>query len=165
MYNVYKSAVSPSAVAQVLKVMAPNARIFAIKKVFLKNCDKSTKAGFFEEVDLLRRLRGKPGIIQLVDSERLDAEELLYVVLEYGEIALEKLLQKKRRQWGAHDPWTLDAEFIGGVWKEMLRAVGVCSLLLPTTYCRARYAAPCAAAGIRQATSLLLTALYRSRSS
>jgi Protein kinase domain len=124
--------------SQVLKVMAPNARIFAIKMVNLNNLDKASRAGFFEEVALLQRLRGKPGIIRIVDSEHAPQQGLLYVVLEYGEIDLAQLLDKKRRQWKDHDPFAIDAHFLGSVWRDMLRAVGVraaCALSRPLASC------------------------------
>lgn len=112
--------------------MAPNARIFAIKKVSLRGLNAEIRAGFHKEVELLRMLRGKSGVIQLVDSEECKEQELLYVVLEYGEIDLSKLLERKRKQWHGRDPFVVDAQFMGAVWRDMLRAVGVRTNHVPT---------------------------------
>jgi serine/threonine protein kinase len=112
---------------QVLKVVAPNERLFAIKVVKLNNLDRATRNGFFEEVALLEKLRNKPGVIRIVDHEHDQERNLLYVVLEYGEIDLLRLLHNKRKQWQGQDPFMEDAHFIGAIWRDLLRAVKVCT--------------------------------------
>lgn len=52
-----------------LKVMAPNRKICALKRIKLQGRDREAAAGFIDEITLLQKLRGKNNIIQLVDAE------------------------------------------------------------------------------------------------
>lgn len=52
-----------------LQVMAPNRKIFALKRIKLQGKDSEASRGFVDEITLLQRLRGKQNIIQLVDAE------------------------------------------------------------------------------------------------
>ncbi len=52
-----------------LQVMAPNRKIFALKRIKLQGKDSEASKGFVDEITLLQRLRGKQNIIQLVDAE------------------------------------------------------------------------------------------------
>lgn len=48
--------------------MAPNNTLYAIKRCDLRNVrERSLREGFFEEADLLKRLKNKNGIIRLID--------------------------------------------------------------------------------------------------
>ncbi len=49
--------------------MAPNRKIFALKRIKLQGKDSEASKGFVDEITLLQRLRGKQNIIQLVDAE------------------------------------------------------------------------------------------------
>jgi serine/threonine protein kinase len=49
--------------------MAPNRKIYALKRIKLQGRDKEAAAGFIDEITLLQRLRGKMNIIQLLDAE------------------------------------------------------------------------------------------------
>ncbi len=51
------------------QVMAPNRKIFALKRIKLQGRDAEAASGFIDEISLLERLRGKPNIIQLIDAE------------------------------------------------------------------------------------------------
>lgn len=51
------------------QVMAPNRKIYALKRIKLQGRDKEAAAGFIDEITLLQRLRGKMNIIQLLDAE------------------------------------------------------------------------------------------------
>lgn len=53
----------------VVQVMAPNRKIFALKRIKLQGKDSEASKGFVDEITLLQRLRGKQNIIQLVDAE------------------------------------------------------------------------------------------------
>jgi serine/threonine-protein kinase TTK/MPS1 len=52
-----------------VQVMAPNRKIYALKRIKLQGRDKEAAAGFIDEITLLQRLRGKMNIIQLLDAE------------------------------------------------------------------------------------------------
>jgi serine/threonine-protein kinase TTK/MPS1 len=49
--------------------MAPNRKIFALKRIKLTGRDAEAASGFIDEISLLQRLRAKSNIIQLVDAE------------------------------------------------------------------------------------------------
>lgn len=51
------------------KVLNEENDVFALKCVNLRDLPKSQLQDYINEVRLLRRLRGKPGIIDLVDYE------------------------------------------------------------------------------------------------
>lgn len=52
-----------------LQVMAPNRKIFALKRIRLQGRDREAATGFIDEISLLQRLKGKDNIIQLLDAE------------------------------------------------------------------------------------------------
>ena len=49
--------------------MAPNRKIFALKRIRLAGRDAEAAAGFIDEIKLLQSLRNQPNIIQLIDAE------------------------------------------------------------------------------------------------
>ena len=49
--------------------MAPNRKIYALKRIRLTGRDREAAAGFIDEITLLQRLRGHSNIIQLIDAE------------------------------------------------------------------------------------------------
>ena len=49
--------------------MAPNRKIFALKRIKLQGKDTEASRGFMGEITLLQRLKGKQNIIQLIDAE------------------------------------------------------------------------------------------------
>ena len=55
--------------SKVYKVMAPNRKIFALKRIRLGGRDAEAASGFLDEIRLLDSLAGRSNIIQLVDSE------------------------------------------------------------------------------------------------
>jgi len=116
--------------SKVYKVMAPNKKIFALKRIRLNGCEAEAASGFLDEITLLTKLRGKSNIIQLIDSEVHKVQNLIYVVLEYGDIDLARLLQKQeasRREregplpHGQMQP--ANENFIRLYWQQMLQAV------------------------------------------
>lgn len=108
--------------SKVYKVMAGNRKIYALKRIKLSNRDKEAAAGFLDEITLLRRLRGHHNIIQLIDAEVLGREGIILMVLEYGDIDLARLLQKrvKTRKEGEA---AIDDNFLRLYWQQMLEAV------------------------------------------
>lgn len=108
--------------SKVYKVMAGNRKIYALKRIKLSNRDKEAAAGFLDEITLLRRLRGHHNIIQLIDAEVLGREGIILMVLEYGDIDLARLLQKrvKARKEGEA---AIDDNFLRLYWQQMLEAV------------------------------------------
>ncbi|WIA08718.1 hypothetical protein OEZ85_008142 [Tetradesmus obliquus] len=119
--------------SKVFKVMGPSCKIYALKRIRLAGRDAEAASGFIDEINLLLRLRNKPNIIQLIDSQVFTDEGLIYMVQEYGEIDLARLLAKHdavRRAAAGVDlakggllQDNLDENFIRLYWQQMLQAV------------------------------------------
>ncbi|PRW45719.1 hypothetical protein C2E21_5938 [Chlorella sorokiniana] len=112
--------------SKVYKVMAPNRKIFALKRIRLQGRDAEAASGFLDEIKLLNSLAGRSNIIQLIDSEVHRSEGLIYMVLEYGDIDLARLLQKHekaRRELAGGEVEEIDENFIRLYWEQMLQAV------------------------------------------
>ena len=75
--------------------MAPNHRIFALKKVSLAKADHRAQMGYINEINLLNRLKGHKQIIRLLDSEIDHEAGSLSILMECGEIDLDMLLKKQ----------------------------------------------------------------------
>ncbi|KAI7845303.1 hypothetical protein COHA_001145 [Chlorella ohadii] len=111
--------------SKVYKVMAPNRKIFALKRIRLQGRDAEAATGFLDEIKLLNSLAGRSNIIQLIDSEVHRSEGLIYMVLEYGDIDLARLLQKHekaRRELAGGEVEDIDENFIRLYWEQMLQA-------------------------------------------
>ncbi|KAI8849395.1 kinase-like domain-containing protein [Chytridium lagenaria] len=112
------SLVGRGASSKVYKVMTEAGEIYALKKVKLKGQDSSAIRGYLNEVELLKRLSGCEHIIRLVDSEVDEIASVIYLVLEYGEIDLARLLVKLNGK-------PLNPSFIRLYWFQMLEAVRI----------------------------------------
>ncbi len=117
--------------SKVYKVMAPNKKIFALKRIRLNGRDQEAATGFLDEITLLTRLKGKSNIIQLIDSEVHKKDGIIYMVLECGDIDLAKLLhrheaalqERKSLQGSATSSMNVDENFVRMYWEQMLHAV------------------------------------------
>ena len=105
--------------SKVYKVMAPNRKIYAMKRIKLSGRDAESAAGFLDEITLLKRLRGKSNIIQLIAHDVIKRHGLIFVVLEYGEIDLARLLSRRDRERNG----AVDENFLRLYWQQMLEAV------------------------------------------
>ncbi|GAA5830885.1 hypothetical protein JCM11251_001110 [Rhodosporidiobolus azoricus] len=101
--------------SRVYRVMTERNELYALKKVDTRN-DAESRASFINEITLLRKLAGKPEIIQLLDSEVQG--KYVIMVMEAGEVDLAGLLAGY-----AGKPISLN--FIRYVWEQMLSAVQV----------------------------------------
>ncbi|CCG81687.1 Serine/threonine-protein kinase mph1 [Taphrina deformans PYCC 5710] len=105
--------------SKVFRVMAPNGRIFALKRVDFEQADQSTILGYKSEIDLLNRMSSSSGserIIKLYDSEVNDTKGRLLMLMEAGEIDLAHMLTKRQAE-------PADFNFIRLFWRHMLEAV------------------------------------------
>lgn len=117
--------------SKVYKVMAPNKKIFALKRIRLNGRDQEAATGFLDEITLLTRLKGKSNIIQLIDSEVHKKDGIIYMVLECGDIDLAKLLhrheaalqERKSMHGGGTSSMDVDENFVRMYWEQMLHAV------------------------------------------
>ncbi|OMH84008.1 Serine/threonine-protein kinase mph1 [Zancudomyces culisetae] len=104
--------------SRVYKVLSDKGRFYAIKKVTYGKTDHSVVEGYKRECELLRAFKDNPHVVQLYDYELNNSRGYLFMVLEYGEIDLARLLQK-------HGDKPLSINFIRMYWEQMLSAVNV----------------------------------------
>ena len=81
--------------SKVFRVIDGEGQIYALKKVNLKNLDEITQASYTNEISLLKSFAKNPHIIQLIDSEMNKEQACLYILMEYGEVDLGKMLKNK----------------------------------------------------------------------
>jgi serine/threonine protein kinase len=107
--------------SKVYKVLGPDFKVYALKRVRPLHMNKKTLAIFQNEINLMKRLRGRPNIIELVDSEINVENKCIYMVMEMGDIDLSHLL-KKRLEKKTPSPAAND-NFLRMTWQQMLEAV------------------------------------------
>lgn len=90
--------------------------VYAIKRVTFDEVDESIKKGFRGEIDLLKRLRNEPRVVQLIDCEIMG--DAVYLVMECGEIDLAHVLDA-RLQAGV----PLDVSFLRYYGTEMFKCL------------------------------------------
>ena len=78
------------------RVLSPDGRLFALKRVSLLGVDHSTLRGYINEIALLKKLANCDRIIKLFDCELNEREGFLHMVMECGEIDLSHVLQKEK---------------------------------------------------------------------
>jgi serine/threonine-protein kinase TTK/MPS1 len=120
----------------VYKVLCPKRKTYALKRIKTQGREKETIDGFMDEIRLLQGLRGRDNIIQLIDAESCRSEGLIYVLLEYGEIDLARLLSKREKQRVAAEvkaaaggarkggAGVIDDNFLRLYFEQMVEAVG-----------------------------------------
>lgn len=60
------------------QVLGPNRVIYALKRVRLQNKDTEAIKGFIDEIGLLRQLRARSNIIQLIDAQARERRRALH---------------------------------------------------------------------------------------
>lgn len=102
--------------SKVYKVMGPDRKIYALKRVRVAKKDLATISSYANEIKLLMRLRGKPHIVQLFDAEVREDAGIIHVVMEFGDIDLARLLSRGRGK-------PVNTNFLRLYWQQMLEAV------------------------------------------
>lgn len=100
--------------SKVYKVITPQRKILALKRVGVRNADALALESYFNEIKLLQQLQSNPHIIKLYDWEQ--TADHIVLVMECGEIDLAHLLQR-------HQTQRLSMNFIRLYWEQMLQAV------------------------------------------
>ena len=105
---------------KVFKVITQQRKVLAVKRIRLTggHAKEDAIANFLSEIALLERLRGRANIIQLIDSEVIRQEGLIYLVLEFGETDLAQLLARRaasRAAASAQPQASLDDDVIARV--------------------------------------------------
>jgi len=96
-----------------------NKKVVAIKRVDLSDADEAQAAGYLNEIQMLSQLQGEDRVVKLYDHEKVDAEDILFVVMEKGDTDLSLLLKK----YNANREMT--PAMVKHYWTEMLHAVQV----------------------------------------
>ncbi|KAL2070863.1 hypothetical protein VTL71DRAFT_13889 [Oculimacula yallundae] len=105
--------------SRVYRVMAENSKFFALKRVSLEDADESAVRGFKGEIDLLKRLEGEERVIRLYDYELNEEKSTLTVLMEMGELDMNKMLDLRLKSENSK----FDATFVRYYWKEMLECL------------------------------------------
>ena len=105
--------------SQVYFVMAENFKTFALKRVRLHDADESAVRGYKGEIDLLKQLEEVERVVRLFDWELNDEKQELCVLMEKGDVDLNKLLSLRLSEHKAR----FDAVFTRYHWREMLECV------------------------------------------
>eukprot|EP00474_Spongospora_subterranea_P005334 CRZ05792.1 hypothetical protein [Spongospora subterranea] len=100
---------------QVYKVVGENKQIYAVKRVKL-NDNPDALESIRNEIRLLQKLKGRPAIIELVDSQEALAQNVIWMVFEFGEIDLARMLRNQNGQ-------SMNINYIRTYWQQMLEAV------------------------------------------
>ncbi len=82
--------------ARVYRVLSPEGRELALKKISLSPECKGHVANFEEEIRLLLKLRNQPHVIQLVDTEVAD-ENTIFMLFEFGRMDMAQVLKHPTR--------------------------------------------------------------------
>ncbi|RLN47335.1 hypothetical protein BBJ29_005567 [Phytophthora kernoviae] len=101
--------------SKVFRMLGPDLKIYALKKIKLKKLDEQSIAQYTNEINLLRRLQGNPHIIRLVAAEQDLQQRQINVIMEHGEIDLSERLRNLK---GA-----MDENLLRVIWTQMLQAV------------------------------------------
>jgi tRNA A-37 threonylcarbamoyl transferase component Bud32 len=108
---------------KVYRALSQDGNVYAIKKVKLERLDKKQIEGYANEINLLKKLRGNPAIIQMVDSEVDLLRKSIFMVMEAGEADLNHVLQKQATISETSGERRLNMNFIRLTWYQMLVAV------------------------------------------
>ncbi|KAA8495991.1 Serine/threonine-protein kinase mph1 [Porphyridium purpureum] len=102
--------------SKVYKVMAPDRKIYALKRVRVAKGDHEAIMNYANEISLLQKLKGKPNIVQLYESEVRASAGVIYLIMECGDIDLARLLARGRGK-------AVSSNFLRLYWQQMLEAV------------------------------------------
>ena len=108
----------------VYRVISQNdGNLYAYKKVDMKGDCNDVEAlidSYLNEIELLRRLKGSPYIIDIIDAEINREDMYIHMVMEVGDIDLAKTLMQKQQR-GLNN--NLNPFFVRLIWSDMLEAV------------------------------------------
>jgi len=114
---------------KVYRALSKDCSVVAIKKVKLSGMDKRAISGYANEIELLKRLRGKSAIIQMFDSQVDLTRKAIFLVMEIGDADLNHVLQQQSRKVvgstgkSSTKRRNLNLTFIRLTWQQMLSAV------------------------------------------
>ncbi|KAL7533279.1 hypothetical protein ACHAXR_005138, partial [Thalassiosira sp. AJA248-18] len=114
---------------KVYRALSRDCDVVALKKVKLDGLNKAAIDGYANEIELLKRLKGNPAIIQLYSAEVDLERKSILLVMEVGEVDLnyvlrqQELMSSKQQGRGGPGRSSLNMNFIRLTWQQMLTAV------------------------------------------
>jgi serine/threonine protein kinase len=84
--------------SRVYRVLGEDMSIHALKRVRLARMDAASVCNYTNEISLLKKLAGHRHIIRLFGAEVSYEQRCIHMVMEYGQIDLNKLLQDERER-------------------------------------------------------------------
>jgi len=94
-------------------------QIYALKRVRVTKGDEKALNSFANEITLLLRLKGHPSIINLVEHVVDRKTGVVHMLMELGEVDLNRLLQDTAQEGKGQ----LSLNLVRYTWEQMLRAV------------------------------------------
>jgi len=107
----------------VYRVLSDDGNLYAYKYVDVRGDSESVFENYTNEIELLRRLKGSPYIIELIDAEVNKDQMYIAMILEIGDVDLAKSLSQKQKVAAMSSSTCLNPFYIRLVWQEMLEAV------------------------------------------
>ncbi|KAG7382929.1 hypothetical protein PHYPSEUDO_004225 [Phytophthora pseudosyringae] len=101
--------------SKVYRMLGPDLKIYALKKIKLKKLDAQSIAQYTNEIKLLKMLQGNPHIITLIAAEQDLQQRQINVIMEHGEIDLSERLRDLKGN--------MDENMLRVIWSQMLKAV------------------------------------------
>jgi hypothetical protein len=87
--------------SRVYRVLGEDLCSYALKRVRLSRMDAASVASYSNEIALLKRLAGRKHIIRLLDAEVNYSSRCIHMVMEHGQMDLNKLVQTERERVAA----------------------------------------------------------------
>ncbi|KAL0092607.1 kinase-like domain-containing protein [Phycomyces blakesleeanus] len=112
------SQVGAGGTSKVFCVLSEDNKMYAIKQISFENADVQTYQMYLNEINLLQALSDSELIVKMYDHEINATFNLIYLVMEFGEVDMACLMAKERKS-------SLNLHFIRFYWKKMLQAVNV----------------------------------------
>lgn len=104
--------------SKVFKVLSREMEVLALKRVKVSIAPQFRKAidSYANEIALLRKLRGSPAIIELLDADVQREGGTIHMIMEYGDTDLAKILGRRKGE-------RINDNFVRIYWQQMLEAV------------------------------------------
>ncbi|KAJ1448793.1 kinase-like domain-containing protein [Pelagophyceae sp. CCMP2097] len=112
--------------SKVFRVLSTDAHVLALKRIKIRGSDRESMAGYANEITLLRRLRGKPGIITMHAADVDEQGGVIQMIMEAGDADLATVLQQRQSlsaDGSRAAPERSHVNFVRLTWQQMLEAV------------------------------------------
>lgn len=109
--------------SKVYQVMTDKNEVFALKKIKIRTDERDEELyrNYANEIDLLKRMRGRKEIVSLRDS--YINRDCIAILMEYGEVDLGRFLEEERQRVKGGYRKGGELYMVKNIWEQMLRAV------------------------------------------